>query len=74
MTSAIKQYLEAAGRRPAVDVTELGHAAHNAAHEVRELVRELNRLDLKFRSGNGVPVERATITADEWSRIRELVR
>ena len=29
--------------------------------------------DLKFRSGNGVPVERAMITADEWNRIRELV-
>jgi len=74
MTSTIKQYLEAADRRPAVDVTELGYAARNAAHEVRELVRELKRLDLKFRSGNSVPVERATITADEWNRIRELVR
>lgn len=72
--TAIAKYLEAADRRPAVDVTELGHAARNAAHEVRGLVRELNRLDLKFRSGNGVPVERATITADEWNRIRELVR
>ena len=39
MTSTIKQYLEAADRRPAVDVTELGYAARNAAHEVRELVR-----------------------------------
>lgn len=56
------------------DASVIALAARNAAHEVRELVRELNRLDLKFRSGNGVPVERATITADEWSRIRELVR
>lgn len=31
------------------------------------LVREI---DPKFRSGNAVPVERASITAEEWNRIR----
>lgn len=70
--SAIAKYLEAYKRNGTPE--EIFVAACEAADEVRELVRELKRLDLKFRSGNGVPVERATITADEWSRIRELVR
>lgn len=88
MTSAIKQYLEAVEKATdfrhgdslerfliaEADMHGVARAAMDAADEVRELVRELNRLDLKFRSGNSVPVERATITADEWSRIRELVR
>lgn len=41
--TAIAKYLEAAYRRPAVDVTELGHAARNAAHEVRELVERQDK-------------------------------
>ena len=88
MSEAIKQYLEAVEKATdfrhgdslerfliaEADMHRVARAAMDAAHEVRELVRELKRLDLKFRSGNSVPVERATITADEWNRIRELVR
>lgn len=85
--SAIAKYLEAVEKATdfrhgdslerfliaEADMHGVARAAMDAADDVRELVRELKRLDLKFRSGNGVPVERATITADEWNRIREIV-
>lgn len=33
----------------------------------------LDRLRLKFTSGNGVPVERATITREEFEELEELI-
>lgn len=30
----------------------------------------IERIALRFTSGNGVPVERAYITADEWKELR----
>ena len=32
----------------------------------------IERIDLRFRSGNSIPVERAHITADEWSALKRM--
>lgn len=30
-------------------------------------------IELKFTSSNGIPVERATVKADEWQRLKEWI-
>lgn len=30
-------------------------------------------IDLRFQSGNGVPVSRAAIKSDEWQQIRDVL-
>lgn len=34
----------------------------------------IEQIDLRFQSGNSVPVQRAFITADEWEAIKNALR
>lgn len=33
----------------------------------------IDRINLRFKSGNNTPVERAYVTAEEWAQLREAV-
>lgn len=47
--------------------------SRRAIPELKELLELCREIDLKFKSGNSIPVERATVKAEEWQRIREIV-
>lgn len=33
----------------------------------------IEQIDLRFRSGNSIPIERAHVTAEEWTEIRAFI-
>ena len=54
-------------------VVDLARQIDRAEARMRELVEAVEAIDLYFQSGNHIQVERATIPAEEWERVKAAI-